>query len=415
MPTPAPPLPPAFRRLAWSNLCAQFSEQLALAAAPLVAVLALGAGAAQTGYLQTAQTLPFLLLSLPAGVLADRVSRRGLMTVAETLRAAALLGLLALLWGQALNLAWLAALGFAGAIGTVAYNVAAPALVPTLVPAAQLAAANRWLELARSSAFAAGPAVGGALVGAMGAPMAYALAAALSVLAVMRLAGLPASPAPPRRRQHPLRDLAEGARFVATHALLRPILITAVFFNTAWFILQAIYVAYAIDALALSATQVGLTLGVYGAGMVAGALAAPRLARRLPFGGLIAAGPLAALAAAALMLGTLAWPSGLLAGAAFFLFGAGPILWTIATTTLRQAVTPNAMLGRVSAIIVTATFGARPVGAALGALLAARYGTAACLWAMAVGFAVQFGVLFSSPVRRLRVQPGAGVETAAAA
>src|SRR5690606_15374533 len=402
MPLPARrPLAP-FRRLALSNLCAQFSEQLALAAAPLVAVLALGASAAQTGYLQTAQTLPFLLLSLPAGVLADRVSRRGLMTAAEALRAAALLGLLALLWMRALNLAWLAALGFAGAIGTVVYNVAAPALVPTLVPAARLGAANRWLELARSSAFAAGPAVGGALVGALGAPLAYMLAAALSLLAVMWLASLPASPAPAHRRQHPLRELADGARYVATHALLRPILITAIFFNTAWFILQAIYVAYAIDALALDAAQVGLTLGVYGAGMVAGALAAPRLARRLPFGGVIAAGPLAALAAAALMLGTLAWPSGLLAGAAFFLFGAGPILWTIATTTLRQAVTPNAMLGRVSAIIVTATFGARPIGAALGALLAARYGTAACLWAMAAGFVVQFGVLFSSPVRRLR-------------
>ncbi|WP_202981437.1 MFS transporter, partial [Xylella fastidiosa] len=78
-----PALPPAFRRLAASNLAAQFSEQIALAAAPLVAVLALGAGAAQTGYLQTAQTLPFLLLSLPAGVLADRMPRRALMTAAE--------------------------------------------------------------------------------------------------------------------------------------------------------------------------------------------------------------------------------------------------------------------------------------------------------------------------------------------
>ncbi|MBV7482670.1 MFS transporter [Bordetella sp. BOR01] len=407
MPPSAPPLPPAFHRLAWSSLCAQFSEQLALAAAPLVAVLALGAGAAQTGYLQTAQTLPFLLLSLPAGVLADRVSRRGLMAAAEALRTASLLGLLLLLWAHGLSLPWLAALGFAGAIGTVAYNVAAPALVPTLVPGTQLAAANRWLELARSTAFAAGPAVGGALVGAMGASTAYVLAVALSLLAVACLAGLPASPAPPRRALHPLRDLAEGARFVASHALLRPVLVTAVFFNTAWFILQAVYVAYAIDALRLDAAQVGLTLGIYGAGMVAGALAAPRLARRLPFGALIGAGPLAALAAALLMLATLAQPSGLLAGAAFFLFGAGPILWTIATTTLRQAVTPNAMLGRVSAIIVTATFGARPVGAALGALLAARYGTPACLWAMAAGFAVQFGVLFSSPVLRLQQQPGA--------
>jgi len=274
-----------------------------------------------------------------------------------------------------------------------------------------LSAANRWLELARSGAFAAGPAVGGALVGALGAAAAYALAATLSLLAVGWLRSLPASPAPARGRRHVLHDLAEGARFVARHPLLRPVLVTAVFFNTAWFILQAIYVAYAIDSLRLDATQVGLTLGIYGAGMVAGALAAPRLGRRLAFGALVAAGPLAALAAALLMLATLAWPSGLLAGAAFFLFGAGPVLWTIATTTLRQAVTPNAMLGRVSAIVVTATFGARPLGAAIGALLAARYGTPACLWAMAVGFAVQFAVLFASPVRRLARQP----EPAAAA
>lgn len=407
MPLPAPqPLAP-FRRLALSNLCAQFSEQLALAAAPLVAVLALGASAAQTGYLQTAQTLPFLLLSLPAGVLADRVSRRSLMAAAEALRALSLLGLLGLWWLDRLDLAWLAALGCIGAIGTVAYSVAAPALLPTLVPAAALAAANRWLELARSIAFAAGPAVGGALLGALGASAAYALAVALSLLAAGLLAGLPRQPAPARARQHPLRELAEGARFVAAHPLLRPVLVTAVFFNTAWFLLQAVYVAYAVDRLGLNATQVGLTLGIYGVGMVAGALLAPALSRRLPFGALVGAGPLAALAAALLMLATLAWPSGLLAGAAFFLFGAGPILWTIATTTLRQAVTPNALLGRVSAMILTASFGARPLGAALGAALAARYGAAACLWAMAVGFVLQFGVLFGSPVPALRRQPTA--------
>src|SRR3546814_6471773 len=69
-------LPAAFRRLAWSNLAAQSAEQVGLAAAPIVAVLALGAGAAETGLLQTAQTLPFLLLAIPAGLLADRRSRR---------------------------------------------------------------------------------------------------------------------------------------------------------------------------------------------------------------------------------------------------------------------------------------------------------------------------------------------------
>lgn len=400
-----PALPSAFRRLAASNLAAQFSEQMALAAAPLIAVLALGATASQTGYLQTAQTLPFLLLSLPAGVLADRMSRRALMTAAECVRAASLLGLLALLGMGGLSLNWLAALGFLGAVGTVAYNVAAPALVPRLVPASELASANRWLELARSSAFSAGPAAGGALVGWIGAPVAYVIATTLSLLAAVLLAGLPSDTPQPAARRRVLAELREGAAFVGTHPLLRPVLATAVFFNTAWFVLQAVYVVYAIERLGLSAAGVGVTLGVYGGGMLAGALAAPWLARRLSFGAMIASGPLSALAASGILLSTLVFPSGVWAAVGFFLFGAGPILWTITTTTLRQAVTPNALLGRVSAVILTATFGARPVGALIGATLAARVGLEACLWVSTAGFLVQFLVLFASPVRRLRHQP----------
>jgi len=400
-------LPSAFRRLAASNLAAQFSEQMALAAAPLVAVLALDATAAQTGYLQTAQTLPFLLLSLPAGVLADRKSRRALMTAAECVRACSLLALLALLGLGGLSLVWLAALGFLGAVGTVAYNVAAPALVPRLVPAGELASANRWLELARSCAFSAGPAAGGALVGWMGASTAYVLATTLSLLAAVLLAGLPQDAPTSTARRDVLAELRAGAAFVAAHPLLRPVLITAVFFNTAWFVLQAVYVVYAIERLGLSAAGVGVTLGVYGAGMLAGALAAPWLARRLSFGAMIALGPLSALAASGILLSTLAYASGPWTAVGFFLFGAGPILWTITTTTLRQAVTPNALLGRVSAVILTATFGARPVGALIGATLAARVSLDACLWVSTAGFLVQFLVLFASPVRRLRSQPNA--------
>src|SRR5437773_8357134 len=92
----SPRLPASFNRLAWSNLAAQSAEQIGLAAAPIVAVLALGAGAGATGLLQTAQTLPFLLLSIPAGVLADRASRRRLMAGAEALRALSLAGVLTL-------------------------------------------------------------------------------------------------------------------------------------------------------------------------------------------------------------------------------------------------------------------------------------------------------------------------------
>jgi len=404
-PHPSPHLSAPFKRLGWSNLFAQFSEQIALAAAALTAVLLLKAGPAEAGWLQTAQTLPFLLLSIPAGLIADRASRRGLMAGSEALRAASLLAILVLLAFGLLDLPLLAALGFAGAIGTVCYSVAAPALVPALVPRARLSDANRWLELARSSAFAAGPALGGALVGWTGAPAAYALATALSLSAAALLSGLPKEKTIRNGRRRILRDLAESAGFMARHRLLRPILITAILFNISWFVIQAIYVAYAVETLGLSATEVGVTQGIYGAGMIAGAIAAPALARRLPFGVMIVIGPCCGFLAAVVMLATVWSPTVHLAGLSFFLFGAGPIVWTISTVTLRQAVTPNALLGRVSAFVMTASFGARPVGAAIGATIAAHFGASACLIVATAGFALQLLAICVSPVPALHAIP----------
>src|SRR5262245_17332647 len=181
-------LPPTFNRLAWSNLAAQSAEQVALAAAPIVAVLLLGAGEGQTGLLQTALTLPFVLFAIPAGLMADRLSRRWLMTGAETLRALALLAILtALLFGQ-LSLPLLGLLGFVAVCGTVVYSVATPALVPSLVPPSSLPAANARIELARTVAFASGPALGGVLVGWIGAGPAFGFAAALSITGAVPLA-----------------------------------------------------------------------------------------------------------------------------------------------------------------------------------------------------------------------------------
>ncbi len=145
-------LPRPFTQLAWSNLAAQSAEQLSLAATPMVAVLLLGAGPGEVGLLGTAQTLPFLLLSIPLGLLADRTSRRRLMLWSETLRLLAFLGLLTAVLAGQVSLAVLALLGMLGAVGTVGFSVAAPALTPALVARDQLAQANGRLELARSMA-----------------------------------------------------------------------------------------------------------------------------------------------------------------------------------------------------------------------------------------------------------------------
>ncbi len=397
---PTESLSPAFHRLAWSNLAAQGAEQIGLAAAPIFAVLALGAGAGETGLLQTAQTLPFLLVAIPAGILADRVSRSRLMAAAEALRTLSLLGVVALAVAGALTLPLLALLGFAGACGTVAYSVATPALVPSLTSAGGLPRANARIELARTSALAAGPALGGALVGWTGATPAFACAAALSLCAVVLLAGVgepPRAVVAPRRL---LQELCEGAAFVFGHPLLAPVFATQFIFNGGFFILYAAYAPYALQRLHLTASEVGATLGVYGVGMTVGALGAARVLRALPFGVVVAIGPVAGLAGSLVMALTIWAPYAWLAALAFFLLGAGPILWVVSTTTLRQTVTPRDLLGRVSAINILA-YGARPLGAAIGAVVGGAYGAETCLVVAVLAFALQASVILLSPLPRV--------------
>jgi predicted MFS family arabinose efflux permease len=397
-------LPPTFNRLAWSNLAAQSAEQVALAAAPIVAVLLLGAGEGQTGLLQTALTLPFVLFAIPAGLLADRLSRRRLMAAAEALRAGALLAILIALWLDVLNLPLLALLGFVAVCGTVVYSVATPSLVPSLVSAQALPAANARIELARTVAFASGPALGGMLVGWTGAGPAFGFAAALSIVAVVLLAGIfePARQAIARR--HPLQEIKEGAAFVFRHPLLRPVFVTQFIFNVAWFVVLAVFVPYAVRHLGLSAAGVGTTLAMYGVGMVVGALFATRIMRRLPFGSVIGLGPVTGFVASAVIALTTVFPTPLLAGLGFFLLGAGPILWVISTTTLRQSVTPPRLLGRVSAINIM-SYGARPLGAGIGALVGGLFGAEACLYLAVAGFAVQMLVILMSQAVGLARQP----------
>ena len=397
-------LPPTFNRLAWSNLAAQSAEQVALAAAPIVAVLLLGAGEGQTGLLQTVLTLPFVLFAIPAGLMADRLSRRRLMVVSEALRAVALLATLALIVLGWITLPLLALLGFLAVCGTVAYSVAAPALGPALVSPQQLPAANARIELARTVAFASGPALGGVLVGWVGAAPAFGFAAALSVIAVVLLSGIYEPARAPSPRRHPLQEIKEGAAFVLHHPLLRPVFITQFIFNTASFLLLAVFVPYAVRHLGLSATGVGTTLAMYGVGMVVGALLATRVMKLLAFGTVIGLGPVTGFVAAAVMALTTIVPTPLLAGLSFFLLGVGPILWVISTTTLRQSVTPPSLLGRVSAINIM-SYGARPLGSALGAIVGGLYSAEACLYLAAAIFAAQAMVILMSPAVSLARQP----------
>jgi hypothetical protein len=126
--------------------------------------------------------------------------------------------------------------------------------------------------------------------------------------------------------------------------------------------------------------------------------------RRLPFGTVIGLGPVTGFVASAVIALTTVFPTPLLAGLGFFLLGAGPILWVISTTTLRQSVTPPRLLGRVSAINIL-SYGARPVGAAMGALVGGLFGAEACLYLAVAVFGVQMLVILMSQAVSLVRQP----------
>ena len=401
-------------RLANSNVTAQFSEQMAIAAIPIVAVVALGVSAEQSAMLQAINTLPFLLLSIPAGLLADRCKRKQLMIGTELIRAAALFLLFALFSTKLLSLYGLAALGFAIALGTVVYSVAAPALVATLVGKDDLLTANRKLEIARSIAFTAGPSVGGILAGWSSGAFAFLAAFILSLASVWYLTRLPEEPWQPTNRRHLLRELSDGIQFIVRNQYLRPIVATAFVFNVSWYLLLAIFAFYAINHLQFNAAEVGFALGVCGLGMVAGAFLYPVIARNLGFGRQIILGPICASTASLLVVSTLFTHQNFVVYAAFFLFGFGPIVWTISTTSLRQIVTPSGLIARVSAVIMTTTFGARPLGALLGAWLSATFGVTSCLIGVAIGFSIQLGIIAVSEPSRLRSIDALGRETATA-
>lgn len=344
--------------------------------------------------------LPWLLFALPGGVLVDRVDRRRLMLAIDWVRVAAMSVLAAAVAAGRAGTVLLFAVLFVVATGEVVFRSAGQALVPAVVPTALLERANGWLfgGTMLMQQMVAGPLGGFLFTVAAGIPFATnAGTYAASALLLMLIGGAYRVPEPGPgsadaavdRRSWPrsLRaDVAEGFRWLAGQRLLRTMALLIGLLNVTLTAATGVLVLLARDRLGLGSVGYGLLFTAMAVGGLLGAVAGDRVIAALTATWTIRIGLLVE-AGTHLVLATT--HSAVLVGAVFVAFGVHGALWGTVASSLRQRLTPPAMLGRVGSTTLFLAAGGNCVGALLGGALASGFGLTAPYW---VGFVVAVAV-----------------------
>jgi MFS family permease len=396
-----------FLKLWTAQTISVFGDRFSELAIPLIAVLTLGATPGQMGILTAVTRAPFLLIGLFAGVWVDRLPRRPVLITGDLGRAVVLLVIPLAAWLGSLSMLLLYAVGVLVGILTVFFDVAYQAYLPALVHRGQLVEGNSKLEATRSLAGLAGPGVAGVVIQLLSAPLAVVLDA-LSFVASGGLISLigrrEGSTGGPTTRGPMLVEVREGLRVVLGNPLLRSIAGctgTTNFFSSALF---ALYILFATRDLKLGPAQIGLIFSIGGVTGLIGSLTAGWLAHWLGVGRTIVGASLlfglAQLPIAAASPGT-AW---LLILSTMLVSFANPI-YNINQVSLRQAITPYRLQGRMNATMRFLVWGTMPLGGILGGALGASLGLRAAIGVAAIGGLLGFLWVALSPVRTLRAIP----------
>ncbi|WP_098893176.1 MULTISPECIES: MFS transporter [Streptomyces] len=414
-PSPSPSLwrDTDFRRLWAGQTASQLGEHTTLVVLPLFAVLTLDAGAGPLGALRAVGQAPILLLSLLAGAWVDRWRARTVMVLTDAARAvalgaAAVAGLLGLLGLPALFV-----VAFTVGALSVLFDVAYQASLVRMVRRDQLVRGNSALEGSRSAAQIGGPALGGALVSLLSAPVAAAAGAlffAVSFVSLRRIRrpeSVPERVAPVPERPElvaPVRGrIREGLRFVAGNAWLRAVCLASAAFQLSFAATMTVYLLFLPRELQLTGAAVGLALAATGPGALLGSVLAARLPGRLGHGVVLVSAAVlgngALLCVPALHGSTTATILALLA--VNFVFGTFSQLVNVTVMSVRQAVTPDGMQGRAAATITFVGMGFTPLGSLLGGLLAQEWGLRTGLLVTAAGMMLSPVLMAASPLARL--------------
>ncbi len=401
---------PDFLKLWAGQTISEFGSVITRDALPLAAILTLSATPAQMGILAALGFAPAPVLGLPVGAWVDRVRRRPIMILAD-LASAVLLASIPIAWLLGVlrieQLYVVAAL--AGALALV-FDVAYTSYLPSLVEREHILEGNSKLSASESVAEVGGSALAGALVQFFSAPLTILIDAASFLASAVSL-GLIRKPEPrlvPSHEQPSLRrEIAEGLRALFGTPVLRALAATAItgtFFGNFY---AALYGLYAIRELGIPPAVLGLLIASGGVGSFLGALWARPVAKRLGLGALL-------IASHAMTNGLgflIPLAGGPVAVAAAFLFVAqigGDMLstiYSIQAISLRQVITPDALLGRLNASMEFLQGSVATAGVLVGGFLGEALGVRAAVWVAASGSALSIAWLIRSPIRTLRAMP----------
>ncbi len=401
-----------FVKLWTAQTITQFGDEITQLALPLVAILTLSATPFQIGLLGTLQFLPFILLTLPAGVWVDRMRRRPVLIAADIGRALLLLSIPAAFLAGRLSIEQLYVVAFAVGCLEVFFDVAYQSYLPAIVERDQLVEGNAKLELSNSAASVIGPGIAGFVVELVRAPIAivfhaFAYLSAIVFLLLIRRSEPPIPPHDPATGKRPsmLEEGRAGLGYVLRHPYLRNIAACTGTLNLFGNIGGVILVLYIVNELGINPGTLGLIFAIANVGVLIGALTAERLASWIGVGRTIVWS--AFLSPFTLVLVAIAPRDApvpfLVAGGV--IGAATSVIYNVNQVSLRQAITPERMLGRMNATMRFIVWGTIPIGALAGGYLGGLIGLQATIWLGAIGSFVGFLPVFFSQVRSLQRMP----------
>ncbi|HET6209055.1 MAG TPA: MFS transporter [Jatrophihabitans sp.] len=360
----------SYRRLWWANAINSVGDGAFLAALPLLAVT-ITHDPRQISLIAVASYLPWLVLSLPAGVLVDRYDRAGLMWRCQAFQAGVVAAIAVAAGTHRVGIPALLLASFLLGCAQVVITNAAQSVLPQLVPIPLLQKANSTQYMAQTlGQLSIGPPVGSVLF-AVTAALPFGLDAASFVLSAALLARLPRNRPAARRRSSVGSEMGEGLRWLGSHRLLRTLAVM-LGMNTFCFQLGfATLVLYATQTLRLSDRAYGLMLVGMGLGSLLGGLLNSRVAGRL---GVLPALVISYALNAILFLGMGLAPNGAVLAVLLAASGAIVTITSVVTVSLRQQLVPDRLLGRVNSVYRMVGWGLMPLGSLLGGLVAHRYG-----------------------------------------